>query len=191
MPLLRSWVESANSPESEFPLNNLPYGVFSVGEGELRCGVAIGDRVLDATGLESAGVLRADAHADVLDAPYWNDFMELGPASWSDYRRRLQAMLADDAPEAARDACTTFSVPMSKATLHMPFRIAEYTDFYSGPHHATNVGTMFRGPENALPPNWLHIPIGYNGRASSLGAAQIARPRSARASSVATVRHRA
>ncbi len=168
MPLLKSWVESANSPDTQFPLNNLPYGVFSVDDGELRCGVAIGDRIIDATGLEAAGILRADPEADVLDAPFWNDFMELGPDAWAAFRAALTAMLAEDASEEARDACTTYSVPMSEATLHMPFRVSEYTDFYAGKNHAFNVGTMFRGPENALPPNWLSIPIGYNGRASSV-----------------------
>ena len=168
MPLMKSWVTSANAPDCPFPLNNLPYGVFSVGDGDLRCGVAIGDRIIDATGLEAAGILRADPDADVLDAPYWNDFMELGPDTWAAYREALQDMLAENAPEDTRDACTTYSVPMAEAELHMPFMVSEYTDFYAGRHHATNVGTMFRGPENALPPNWLHIPIGYNGRASSV-----------------------
>ena len=168
MPLLKSWVESANSAETPFPLNNLPYGVFSVEDGALHCGVAIGDRIVDVTGLEAAGVLRADPDADVLDAPYWNDFMELGPDVWAAYRASLTDLLAEHASDETKDAIITHSVPMAEATLHMPFRVTEYTDFYAGRHHATNVGTMFRGAENALPPNWLHIPIGYNGRASSV-----------------------
>ncbi|MBO9474579.1 fumarylacetoacetase [Shimia sp. R10_1] len=168
MPLLRSWVESANTPDGPFPLNNLPYGVFSVDDGDLRCGTAIGDRIIDLTGLEAAGTLRADPDADVLDAPYWNDFMELGAEVWARYRDTLQTLLAENADEATQDALTFYSVPLSAATLHMPFKVSEYTDFYAGRHHAQNVGTMFRGPENALPPNWLHIPIGYNGRASSV-----------------------
>ncbi|GGC00358.1 hydrolase [Marivita lacus] len=168
MALRRSWLDSANAPDCDFPLNNLPFGVFSVGDSDLRCGVAIGDRIVDATGLEAAGLLRADPQADVLDAPFWNDFMELGPAAWSRYRAALTAMLAEGADEALQDHIITHSVQMTRAALHMPFRVSEYTDFYSGRHHATNVGTMFRGAENALPPNWLHIPIGYNGRASSV-----------------------
>ena len=168
MTLMKSWVESANTADTPFPLNNLPYGVFSVGDGDLRCGVAIGDRIVDATGLEAAGLLRADPDADVLDAAYWNDFMELGPSAWAGYRAALTEMLAEGANEETQDAIITHSVPLSEAQLHMPFRVSEYTDFYSGRHHATNVGTMFRGAENALPPNWLHIPIGYNGRASSV-----------------------
>lgn len=166
--LIRSWLPSANTPDTEFPLNNLPYGVFSVGDGDLRCGVAIGDRIVDATGLENADLLRADPDADVLDAPFWNDFMELGPKTWAAYRATLTDMLRDTAADDVQDVLTTYSVPMAAATLHMPFRVAEYTDFYAGRHHATNVGTMFRGAENALPPNWLHMPIGYNGRASSV-----------------------
>ncbi|WP_172297786.1 fumarylacetoacetase [Pseudoruegeria sp. HB172150] len=166
--LLKSWIASANSAETEFPLNNLPYGVFSVGDGDLRCGVAIGDRILDVTGLEESGTLRSDPDVDVLDVPFWNDFMEMGPKVWTEYRAKLQALLAVGAEEQTQETCTFYSVPMSEATLHMPFRVAEYTDFYAGRNHAFNVGTMFRGPENALPPNWLHIPIGYNGRASSV-----------------------
>ncbi|MCH2065638.1 MAG: fumarylacetoacetase [Shimia sp.] len=168
MSLLKSWVTSANDAACPFPLNNLPYGVFSVDDGEMRCGTAIGDRIIDLTGLEEAGTLRADPDADVLDAPFWNDFMELGPQVWADYRAKLQAMLAEDASEETQEALTYYSLPMADATLHMPFAVSEYTDFYAGRNHAFNVGTMFRGPENALPPNWLHIPIGYNGRASSV-----------------------
>ncbi|MEO1537679.1 MAG: fumarylacetoacetase [Pseudomonadota bacterium] len=168
MTLMKSWVASANDANTPFPLNNLPYGVFSVDDGALHCGVAIGDRIIDLTGLEAAAILRADPDADVLDAPFWNDFMELGPKSWDAYRGLLQKMLSEDADEASQENLTTYSVPISKATLHMPFRVSEFTDFYAGRHHATNVGTMFRGPGNALPPNWLHIPIGYNGRASSV-----------------------
>ncbi|WP_299425644.1 fumarylacetoacetase [uncultured Shimia sp.] len=168
MSLLKSWVTSANDAACPFPLNNLPYGVFSVDDGELRCGTAIGDRIIDLTGLEEISTLRADPDADVLDAPYWNDFMELGPEAWAAYRAKLQKMLAADATEDVQEALTYFSLPLADATLHMPMAVSEYTDFYAGRHHATNVGTMFRGAENALPPNWLHIPIGYNGRASSV-----------------------
>ncbi|SMP27452.1 fumarylacetoacetase [Shimia sagamensis] len=168
MSLLKSWIASANDAACPFPLNNLPYGVFSVGDGELRCGTAIGDRIIDLTGLEEISTLRADPDADVLDAPYWNDFMELGPEAWATYRAKLQKMLSADAPEDVQEALTYFSLPLADATLHMPMAVSEYTDFYAGRHHATNVGTMFRGAENALPPNWLHIPIGYNGRASSV-----------------------
>ncbi len=165
MGLIRSWVESANRAEGEFPLNNLPCGVFSVDGEEPRCGVAIGDFVLDAAGLEEAGLLALDG-GPLLDVPFWNEVMEAGPAVWSALRARLQDLLAEGAAE--REAVEPYLVPLAGATLHMPFLVAEYTDFYAGKNHAFNVGSMFRGPENALPPNWLHIPIGYNGRASSV-----------------------
>lgn len=165
MPLLRSWVESANRTDAEFPLNNLPCGVFSVAGEEPRCGVAIGDFVLDVAGLEEAGILALDG-GPLLDVPFWNEVMEAGPAVWADLRARLTALLAEGAAE--REAVEPFLVTLAEVTLHLPFLVAEYTDFYAGRNHAFNVGSMFRGPENALPPNWLHIPVGYNGRASSV-----------------------
>jgi fumarylacetoacetase len=165
MALIRSWLAAANVPEGEFPLNNLPCGVFSQAGGEPRCGVAIGDRILDVAGLEETGLLVLEG-GPYLDVPFWNDLMEAGPAVWAALRARLAALLAEGAAERA--AVEPFLVPMAGAELHLPFLVSEYTDFYAGRHHATNVGTMFRGAENALPPNWLHIPIGYNGRASSV-----------------------
>lgn len=162
MPLIRSWVQSANAPDHPFPLNNLALGVFSVGDGAERCGVAIGDHVLDVAAMEDDGLLEL-SDMPVLDLPYWNDVMELGPEVWAAMRARLTELLAEGA-----EALPQYLVAMEDVTLHMPFVVSEYTDFYAGRHHATNVGTMFRGAENALPPNWLHIPIGYNGRASSV-----------------------
>ncbi len=150
MALKKSWVASANDPESNFPLNNLPYGVFSVGGGR-RCGVAIGDMILDVSGLGPAGIFKAGN---------WNAFMALGPAAWADFRAEITAILTLGAPERPL-------VPQANATLHMPIEVAEYTDFYAGRHHAENMGEMLRGTKG-LPANWLHIPIGYNGRASSV-----------------------
>jgi fumarylacetoacetase len=161
--LMQSWVASANTSKTDFPLNNLPYGVFSTGDGTMpRCGVAIGDMILDLCRAEAEGLIGTGG-APVFDVSVWNDFMELGPEAWSELRADLIALLAADAP-----ARPELLVPQAKATMHMPFDVAEYTDFYASHHHATNVGTMFRGAENALPPNWLSIPIGYNGRASSV-----------------------
>ncbi|MGG7645192.1 fumarylacetoacetase [Rhodovulum sp. YNF3179] len=170
MALLQSWVESANSAETDFPLNNLPCGVFSVSDGTPRCGVAIGDMILDMAVLEEAGLVTPDEVA-VFDMPFWNDFMELGPKAWDALRARLIELLKADGDPALRDDAALREkalVPMAEADLHMPLVVSEYTDFYAGRNHATNVGTMFRGAENALPPNWLHIPIGYNGRASTV-----------------------
>ncbi len=161
--LKRSWVESANSPGTIFPLNNLPYGVFSTDGSEPRCGVAIGDYVLDVQALEANGVI---AFGGVFTEPSWNAFMALGQAKWAELRNRLTEILAQGS--ADRPRAEPLLVRRSDATMHLPIVVTEFTDFYSGRHHAFNVGTMFRGPENALPPNWLHIPIGYNGRASSV-----------------------
>ncbi|NUH66591.1 fumarylacetoacetase [Sulfitobacter sp. S0837] len=165
MTLMTSWVESANSASTDFPLNNLPYGVFSTNRLEARCGVAVGDQILDIAALEEDGLITL-AEEPVFDVPYWNDVMELGPDAWTVLRTRLIDLLSTDAPDQASVA--PHLVPMAEARLHMPMVVSEYTDFYAGKHHATNVGTMFRGAENALPPNWLHIPIGYNGRASTV-----------------------
>ncbi|MGR3511665.1 MAG: fumarylacetoacetase [Paracoccaceae bacterium] len=158
--LIRSWVASANTADTDFPLNNLPYGVFSTQGSAARCGVAIGDDVLDVAALEAAGTLSFNG---TLGTGSWNAFMALGKAEWARLRAELTALLAEGATPMPNHL-----VPMADATLHMPFTVSEYTDFYAGKHHAENVGTMFRGPENALPPNWLSIPIGYNGRASSV-----------------------
>ena len=165
MPLKKSWVTSANSADHPFPLNNLPYGVFSTTDSDPRCGVAIGDMILDLQAAEAAGLVDMGEEA-LFELPFWNEFMEEGPAVWATLRNRLIALLQEGAEEQKKvEACL---VPMADAEMHMPFMVSEYTDFYAGRHHATNVGTMFRGAENALPPNWLHIPIGYNGRASSV-----------------------
>ena len=175
MSLKPSWVQSANSPDSPFPLNNLPYGVFSAADEEARCGVAIGDKILDVAALEAEGLLVVDDEP-LFDLPLWNDVMEQGPEVWADLRQKLTDLLAEGATD--QDAVAKHLVAQTDAELHMPFLVAEYTDFYASKNHATNVGTMFRGIENALPPNWLHIPIGYNGRASSVvvSGTEIIRP---------------
>lgn len=165
MPLMKSWVVSANDADTPFPLNNLPYGVFSTDGTDPRCGVAIGDMIVDCQAAEEVGLIDLCETA-LFDVPFWNDLMEEGPAVWAALRERLTALLAQGAAEQAK--VEPLLVSVADATLHMPMMVSEYTDFYAGRHHATNVGTMFRGAENALPPNWLHIPIGYNGRASSV-----------------------
>lgn len=165
MALIKSWVSSANQPDTPFPLNNLPYGVFSIDGDEPRCGVAIGDKILDVCSLENSGII-STAQTAVFNQPSWNAFMALGRDAWADFRSQLTNLLKDGSLE--KNQVELHLIEAVNAQMHMPFQVAEYTDFYSGRHHATNVGTMFRGAENALPPNWLHIPIGYNGRASSV-----------------------
>jgi fumarylacetoacetase len=157
-----SWVSSANG-DTDFPLLNLPCGVFSTPALERRCGVAIGDMILDCRHAEEDALTGTDG---LFAGWSWNAFMAEGPRVWAAFREQISGLLAEGSPDRAR--VEPLLVAMADATLHLPFDVAEYTDFYAGRHHATNVGTMFRGAENALPPNWLSIPIGYNGRASSV-----------------------
>ncbi|WP_114288017.1 fumarylacetoacetase [Candidatus Halocynthiibacter alkanivorans] len=164
MTLLKSWVASANSADTPFPLNNLPYGVFSVGDDYPRCGVAIGDMILDMEAAEDAGLI-ALSDLPVFDVPYWNDVMEMGRDTWASLRARLGEILAEGSADQA--SAEPLLVAANDADLHMPFAVAEYTDFYAGMQHAKNMGEILRGSPD-LPANWLHIPIGYNGRASSV-----------------------
>lgn len=161
--LIGSWVPGANDPGGDFPLNNLPCGVFSGTGTAEHCATAIGDSVLDLHAMEAAGII--DFGGTLLTGA-WNAFMALGPAEWARLRTTLTDLLREGS--GAEPRLSPFLVPIRDCRLHLPFVVAEYTDFYAGRHHAENVGTMFRGPENALPPNWLHMPIGYNGRASSV-----------------------
>ena len=162
-PARQSWVESANAPGCDFPIQNLPWGVFSEGDGTRRVGVAIGDMILDVTALEAEGVLEPAPGEPVFGSGILNPFMALGPAIWSATRAQIADLL-----DARRGTRVLPLVAQADATLHLPIFVRSFTDFYASREHATNVGTMFRGAENALPPNWLHIPIGYNGRASTV-----------------------
>ena len=146
-----SWVSSANS-DTDFPLQNLPYGVFDDGR-RARMGVAIGDMILDVAEVDHG------LDAELFTRPEWNAVMEAGAKVWHALRSRLTNLLGDKAHKAAVEP---HLIPQAGARLLMPFRVSEYTDFYAGKNHAINVGTMFRGAENALPANWLSIPIGYN-----------------------------
>jgi fumarylacetoacetase len=169
-PRLKSFV--AVAPGSHFPIQNLPFGIFSTeAERRPRAGVAIGDRVLDLAVLEQAGLLSAGSRGSrVFDRPSLNAFMALERTVWRDTRASVSELLRDDAPRLRDDPDlrSRALVPMTEALLHLPVEIGGYTDFYSSKEHATNVGSMFRDPKNALLPNWLHLPVGYNGRASSV-----------------------
>ena len=167
MPLMKSWIETANSAETDFPLNNLPYGSFQAEDGAPHCGVAIGDMILDVTALEAEGLLLAAEDEDELFVfGDWTEFMAMGPAVWASFREKLITLLSDGNGDPQE--LVPYLVPQVGTQMLMPFTVAEYTDFCAGKNHAMNVGTIMRGAENALPPNWLSIPIGYNGRASSV-----------------------
>src|SRR5690349_9268274 len=169
-PSLKSFV--AVAPDSHFPIQNLPFGVFSTdADPTLRVGVAIGDLILDLAVLEDTGLLTADPTGSrVFNRPSLNAFIALGQAIWRETRASISELLRHDSPRLRddQDLRARALVPMAGATLHLPVEIGGYTDFYSSREHATNVGMMFRDPKNALLPNWLHLPVGYNGRASSV-----------------------
>ncbi len=166
----RSWVESANQPETDFPLANLPYGVFSHRSGDTRprVGVAIGDSIFDVTAAVNKECVTLSPAAAVCDRRTLNSLMELGSAERIAFRSALTEVLREGS-DTARKAMSydDILVPMKDANLHLPIAIGDYTDFYASIHHATNVGKMFR-PDNPLLPNYKYVPIGYHGRASSI-----------------------
>ena len=170
-PQLKSWVESANKSESHFPIQNLPFGIFSKANKSPCAGVAIGDQILDLSIVEEAGLLDGLLGGEkVFNSERLNDFIALGKPAWHAVRARLSELLRQD-NSTLRDNTNLKAqafVAAADARMHLPVTIPGYTDFYSSKEHATNVGSMFRDPKNALLPNWLHMPIGYNGRASSV-----------------------
>jgi len=179
-PSLRSFIDVAAT--SGFPIQNLPYGVFSTAVSPgLRVGVAIGDHVLDLAVLEGEGLLDPAPAFDVFAQSSLNAFMALGPQVWSTTRTRISELLRHDNPRLRDNKLLRARalLPMADVRLHLPIAVAGYTDFYSSKEHATNVGVMFRGKDNALQPNWLHMPIGYNGRASTVvvSGTKVRRPR--------------
>lgn len=168
-PALRSFIDVA--PDCGFPIQNLPYGVFSTrSDSRPRVGVAIGDFVLDLAVLEESGLLPRMAAQSVFRQPSLNALMASGGYSWSIVRRHVSQLLRHDNPKLRDDATLRKRafVALSDARLHLPIAVAGFTDFYSSREHATNVGTMFRGKDAALNENWLWVPIGYNGRASTV-----------------------
>ncbi|MBX9759750.1 MAG: fumarylacetoacetase [Beijerinckiaceae bacterium] len=168
-PALRSFVEGA--ADSDFPIQNLPYGVFSTAsDTRPRVGVAIGAYVLDLAAVEEAGLIPRMSAQSVFRQPSLNALMASGGYSWSIVRKHISGLLAHDNPKL-RDATALRNralIPQADVQMHLPVAVAGYTDFYSSREHATNVGTMFRGKDNALNENWLWVPIGYNGRASTV-----------------------
>lgn len=170
---MRSFLPVA--PDSHFPIQNLPYGVFRPRKGRAaHVGVAIGEHVLDLSVLEARGMLDAvleGAHSDFLFSRFsLNAFMAQGRHVWKAVRQRITQLLRHDEPRLRDDEALRREalLPLSEVELLLPVDIGDYTDFYSSREHATNVGAMLRGPENALMPNWLHLPVAYHGRASSV-----------------------
>lgn len=181
-PSLRSFIKVP--ARSHFPIQNLPYGVFrpKLG-GAARIGVAIGDWVLDLSEVEKANLFRGPRlwGCNFFSRGSLNAFMAEGREVWIEARRRISELLRKGNPELRDNAWlrSRALVPMEQVELLMPAHIGDYTDFYSSRQHAENVGAMFRGKDNALMPNWLHLPVAYHGRASSVvvSGCDVRRPR--------------
>jgi fumarylacetoacetase len=169
-PALRSWVPVA--ADSPFPIQNLPYGVFRRRGGAAAVGVAIGESILDLTFLEASGLLSGPllGRQRVFDQGKLNPFLALGRPAWTETRARIRQLLRAEEPTLRDDAALRERalLPISETELLLPVEVGDYTDFYSSRQHATNVGIMMRGPDNALMANWLYLPVAYHGRASSL-----------------------
>ena len=165
---LTSFIDIA--ADSDFSIHNLPYGIFSeAAEGKRRAGVAIGEQVLDLSVLEAEGLLSLDG-GSYFDQPTLNAFIDSGRDNWTKARITIQTLLSN-ASETLRDNTDLQKKALFKqadVTMYLPVQVPGFTDFYSSKEHATNVGTMFRDPSNALLPNWTEMPVGYNGRASTI-----------------------
>jgi len=178
-PQLQSWIESANTADTDFPIQNLPLAVFRpAGSGEaFRGGVAIGDQVLDLAVALKSGALSAPGAAAAAAAalPQLNEFMAAGPQAWTALRLALSRALRRGATQRA--ALSSCLLPQAEAQYALPARIGDYTDFYTSIHHATAVGRLFR-PDNPLLPNYKWMPVGYHGRCSSIAISgqEFARP---------------
>ncbi|WP_413501476.1 fumarylacetoacetase [Psychrobacter maritimus] len=169
---LTSFIDIAT--DSDFSIHNLPYGIFSdskdaAGNNNRRAGVAIGEQVLDLSVLEAEGLLSL-ADGPYFDQPTLNAFIDSGRENWTKARTTIQTLLSAD-NDTLRDNADLQQKALFKqadVTMHLPVQVPGFTDFYSSKEHATNVGTMFRDPNNALLPNWTEMPVGYNGRASTV-----------------------
>ena len=166
MSATRSWVEKANDPQTDFPLSNLPFGVFRNGNADVRIGVAIGDSIFDLKAAVQHDLLATlpEEITEACKADVLNQLMSLGRDAMSPLRGCLMELLSD---QASQEPVESLLIPQHEVQMQLPARIGDYTDFYASIHHATNVGKLFR-PDNPLLPNYKHIPIGYHGRASSL-----------------------
>src|SRR6202521_2467318 len=182
-PGLTSWVESANSPDADFPIQNLPFGVFSrKGETERRVGVAIGDQIIDVGESLSANLWTGNARdvARFCDRPTMKELMQAPKEALSEVRARVRELLSGTPGDESgiNPLPPGALVPRSEAEMRPPPDIGDYTDFYASIYHATNVGKLLR-PDSPLLPNYKHVPIGYHGRASSivLSGTEVRRPR--------------
>ncbi|TXK37095.1 fumarylacetoacetase [Pontibacter qinzhouensis] len=168
-PSLHSWIQIA--PDSDFPIQNLPFGIFQTPEKDPRVGVAIGNYVLDMCVLGQYNMFELiDIDPTVFHRPYLNDFIAHGRPVWRAIRNRVSELLRTNNEEISGNSelMQKCLVRMTDAEMLLPVKVGNYTDFYSSLEHATNVGQLFRDPDNPLLPNWRHMPVAYHGRASSI-----------------------
>lgn len=168
-PSLKSWIEV--KPNSDFPIQNLPFGIFKTQSSSPRIGVAIGDQVLDLAILNKLGFLdKLKIDNSIFTNQYLNDFIALGKSTTSAVRECISNLLNENCADLRdnKEARAKVFQSISNVQMQLPVRIGDYTDFYSSIDHATNIGTMIRDPKNALMSNWKHIPVGYHGRSSSI-----------------------
>ncbi|KXX67920.1 fumarylacetoacetase [Flammeovirga sp. SJP92] len=164
-PSIKSWVNVPNN--SQFPIQNLPYGIFSTSTKSKRAGIAIGEQILDLVEVAQLGHFDAfiDEAVTLFSNAILNPFMSLGKEVHKKVRSTVFELLKEGNTSLEGK---NVLVAQNEASLHLPVQIGDYTDFYSSEEHAVNVGTMFRGKDNALMPNWKHLPVGYHGRSSSI-----------------------
>ena len=168
-PSLKSWIEVLEN--SNFPIQNLPFGIYSTNSKSKRVGVAIGDQILDLYSLFGLGYLKSLSFCEhCFSNEYLNRMMGHGKLEIRDLRNRISELLNIENQELShnKEAISKVLDLQSESEMHLPVKIGDYTDFYSSEQHAFNVGSMFRDPNNALLPNWKHIPVAYHGRASSI-----------------------
>ena len=176
--IMQSFLEI--DPNSQFHLTNIPFGVFRSKDNQsLRCATRIGDFVIDLAYLEAHAGFKMSETEKVFDKQNLNAFIALGKAKWSEARQSLQVMFSKGSKFSCDFASQMNQVvyKLDDVEMALPMQIGDYTDFYSSRNHAYNVGVMFRGPENALQPNWLWLPVGYHGRSSSIVVSPASFPR--------------
>ena len=167
--MTNSWLPIEEN--SDFSLDNLPFGIFKTETLSPRVGVALGNSIIDMSALYSGGLMNAlSLPPKVFDQLYLNDFIALGKPTWQGVRTLLQEIFGEQntSLKENENLLKPILIAQAEAEMLMPVFVRDYTDFYSSIEHATNVGIMFRGKENALMPNWKHLPVGYHGRASSI-----------------------
>jgi fumarylacetoacetase len=169
-PGLKSWIEVPK--DSDFPIQNIPFGVIRKKNGAIRCATRIGDQIIDLNEFADSGFFNDLGFDDMtfFKKPYLNDFISLGKPAWRKVRDRISEVFEKNNPDLRDDDDVRDPILLnpSEVEMLMPVKIGDYTDFYSSLEHATNVGKMFRDPDNALLPNWRHIPVAYHGRSSSI-----------------------